>query len=99
MKKEFSLFIYIFLVLIAIDLVIWYLIFFPNSLSGSELYFLSVGQGDSSLVLLPPSTSSQPSQGFGGQAGQTSGVKMLIDGGPINGGLNINLEKILGLDK
>jgi len=46
---------------------------------------LSVGQGDSSLLLLPGSG--------GGQ------VKFLIDGGPINGGLNSNLEKILGLDK
>lgn len=85
MKKEFNLFKYIFWVLIAVDLIIWYLIFFPNSLSGSELYFLSVGQGDGSLALLP---------GNGGGC-----AKFLIDGGPTNGGLDINLEKILGLDK
>jgi len=46
---------------------------------------LSVGQGDSSLLLLP---------GSGGDH-----IKFLIDGGPINGSLNSNLEKILGLDK
>ncbi|MEK7463117.1 MAG: MBL fold metallo-hydrolase [Patescibacteria group bacterium] len=92
MKKEFNLFIYIGLFLIAINIAVWYLIIFPRSISGSELYFLSIGQGDSSLLLLPPSTSS-------GQAGGGEYVKFLIDGGPINGGLNSNLEKILGLDK
>ena len=85
MKKGFSLFTYIGLFLLAINVVVWYLIIFPRSISGSELYFLSVGQGDSSLVLLPVSD--------GGY------VKFLIDGGPINGGLDSNLEKILGLDR
>ena len=85
MKKGFSVFTYIGLFLIAINAVVWYLIIFPRSISGSELYFLSVGQGDSSLLLLP---------GSGGDH-----IKFLIDGGPINGSLNSNLEKILGLDK
>ena len=85
MKKEFNLFVYIGLFLIAINIAVWYLIIFPRSISGSELYFLSIGQGDSSLLLLP---------GGGGKY-----AKFLIDGGPINGGLNSNLEKILGLDK
>jgi len=85
MKKGFSLFTYIGLFLIAANVAVWYFIISPGSVSGSELYFLSVGQGDSSLLLLPGSG--------GGQ------VKFLIDGGPINGGLNSNLEKILGLDK
>lgn len=85
MKKGFSLFAYIGIFLIAINAVVWYLIIFPRSISGSELYFLSIGQGDSSLLLFP---------GSGGEH-----VKFLIDGGPINGGLNSNLEKILGLDK
>ncbi|MDO8443256.1 MAG: MBL fold metallo-hydrolase [bacterium] len=85
MKKGFSLFTYIGLFLIAINAAVWYLIIFPRSVSSSELYFLSVGQGDSSLLLLPKKDGKQ--------------VKFLIDGGPINGGLNSNLEKILGLDK
>lgn len=85
MKKGFDLFIYLVFFIIFINIVVWYLIIFPRSISGSELYFLSVGQGDSSLLLLP---------GRGGEH-----VKFLIDGGPINGGLNYNLEKILGADK
>lgn len=85
MKKEFNLFVVIVLFLITINALVWYLILFPRSISSSELYFLSVGQGDGSLLLLP---------GGGGDF-----VKFLIDGGPINGGLNSNLEKILGLDK
>ena len=84
MKKELNLFTYICLFLMAINVVVWYLIIFPRSISGSELYFLSVGQGDSSLLLLP------------GGAGRP--IKFLIDGGPMNGGLNFDLEKILGLD-
>lgn len=85
MKKGFNLSVYIGLLLIAINIVVWYLIVFPRPISGSELYFLSVGQGDSSLLILP------------GNDGES--VKFLIDGGPVNGGLNSNLEKILGLDK
>jgi len=84
MKREFNLFAYIGSFLIAINLAVWYSIIFPGSLAGSELYFLSVGQGDSSLLLLP---------------GTDGAVKFLIDGGPMNGELNSDLEKVLGLDK
>lgn len=85
MKKGFNLFGYIVLFLISIFIIVWYLIFFTRSIFSPELYFLSVGQGDSSLLLLP---------GSGGKP-----IKFLIDGGPINGNLSSNLEKILGLDK
>ncbi|MHB9019411.1 MAG: ComEC/Rec2 family competence protein [Minisyncoccota bacterium] len=85
MKKGPSLFVNVSLFLIAITAIVWYSIFFSRSISSPELYFLSVGQGDSSLLLLP---------GSGGRP-----IKFLIDGGPINGGLSLNIEKILGLDK
>jgi competence protein ComEC len=85
MKKDLNLFLYVCLFLIAVNAVVWYLIIFPISISGSELYFLSVGQGDSSLLLLP--------------GGSGKPIKFLIDGGPMNGGLNFDLEKILGLDR
>jgi len=85
MKKGYSSFAYIGSLLIAINAVVWYLIIFPRPISGSELYFLSVGQGDSSLLLLP--------------SGAGRPVKFLVDGGPMNGGLNSSLEKILGSDK
>lgn len=85
MKKGFNLFLYIGLFLVIINMAVWYLIIFPRPISGPELYFLNIGQGDSSLLLLPKKD--------GGL------VKFLIDGGPMNGGLDANLEKILGLDK
>jgi competence protein ComEC len=40
-------------VFIAVDFLVWGLILFPPDLSSAELYFLDVGQGDSSLVILP----------------------------------------------
>ncbi|OGY64567.1 MAG: hypothetical protein A3I89_02615 [Candidatus Harrisonbacteria bacterium RIFCSPLOWO2_02_FULL_41_11] len=67
-------------VTIAVDVLIWALIIFPAEAKNPELYFLDVGQGDSSLVSLP------------------GGVKMLIDGGPINGKLDKNLEAILPIN-
>jgi competence protein ComEC len=73
------------LFLVAINLIIWCFILFPSSLLGSEFYFLKVGQGDGSLVLLP---------GKGGGY-----IKLLIDGGPIGGNLQLNLEKILGTNR
>jgi len=42
-------------VLVGLDMLIWFLILFPaggSSASGLELYFLDVGQGDSSLIRL-----------------------------------------------
>ena len=73
------------LFLVALNLIVWCFVLFPKSLSGAEFYFLKVGQGDSSLVLLP---------GKGGNY-----VKFLIDGGIIGGNLQLNLEKILGTDR
>ncbi len=40
-------------VLVAIDLIIWIAILFPAEINSLHLYFLDVGQGDSSLVALP----------------------------------------------
>jgi len=65
--------------LIILDCIVWYFIFFPNP-GRAELYFLNVGQGDSSLAVLP---------------GSSSFVKFLIDGGPLNGNLGGNLDKVL----
>lgn len=64
----------------AIDLLVWSFILFPAEAKNSELYFLPVGQGDSSLVNL------------------AGGAQLLIDGGPINGKAQANLEKILGIN-
>ncbi len=85
MKKEISFLKLILLVLISLDLIVWYHILFSKSINDFELYFLKVGQGDSSLAILP-----DQSGGF---------VKVLIDGGPINGGLDANLDKILKTDR
>ncbi len=63
--------------LILLDLTIWYLIVFSGRNDKLKLYFLNVGQGDSSLMISP------------------YGRKILIDGGPLNGNLQENLEKIL----
>ncbi|MDD5547389.1 MAG: MBL fold metallo-hydrolase [Candidatus Pacebacteria bacterium] len=71
--------------IVAIDLAIWYLILTPSTAGGSVLYFLNVGQGDSTLAILP-----------GGLPGQ--GVKALIDGGPANGLAKKNLEEILPIN-
>ncbi|MDP3999162.1 MAG: MBL fold metallo-hydrolase [bacterium] len=65
---------------VAIDLLVWSFILFPAEAKNSELYFLPVGQGDSSLVNL------------------AGGAQLLIDGGPINGKAQANLEKILGIN-
>lgn len=65
--------------LIGIDVLVWGSIFAPKKAVNPELYFLPVGQGDSSLVNLP------------------GGAQLLIDGGPVNGKAQENLEKILGL--
>ncbi|MBU4348230.1 MBL fold metallo-hydrolase [Patescibacteria group bacterium] len=73
------------LFLIALNLIIWCFVLFPSYLSTPEFYFLKIGQGDSSLVLLP------------GKSGNY--VKFLIDGGPIGGNLQLNLEKILGANR
>ncbi|MCL5017568.1 MAG: MBL fold metallo-hydrolase [Patescibacteria group bacterium] len=82
MKKSHDLFKVFIYILIALDLVIWYLIFFSKISFGPELYFLKVGQGDSSLVVLP---------------GGNKSIKYLIDGGPLQGGVVSNLEKIFGI--
>lgn len=89
MKKDNFKFLKIFAgSLIALDLMVWSLILFPAEAGSSEFYFLDIGQGDSSLVVLPRSTGS----------GQAGGVKMLIDGGQPNGLLEKNLEKILKIN-
>ncbi|MBI3046490.1 MAG: MBL fold metallo-hydrolase [Candidatus Harrisonbacteria bacterium] len=66
--------------LITLDILIWVSILFPVrrlAEKNLELYFLDVGQGDSSFIRL------------------VGGVDLLIDGGPPNGRLEKNLEKIL----
>ena len=83
MEERSDLFNILILIFVLVDAVVWCLIFFPSVLSGPELYFLKVGQGDSSLALLP---------------GDGTGVKYLIDGGPLNGGLGANLDKIFKPD-
>jgi competence protein ComEC len=72
-------------VFVATDILVWGIILLPAKAKNLEMYFLDVGHGDGSLVILPRSAGS----------GQAGGVKMLIDGGPINGKLEKNLEKIL----
>lgn len=66
-------------ILAALDIIVWIFILFPAGTGNLEVYFLEVGQGDSSLVVFP------------------NRVKLLIDGGPINGMLEKNLEKILSI--
>ena len=39
--------------MVGLDMLIWFLILFPASARGLEMYFLDVGQGDSSLIMLP----------------------------------------------
>src|SRR3989344_1049717 len=41
------------LFLVVLDLALWFLIFNFAKMRNLELYFLDVGQGDSSLVILP----------------------------------------------
>ena len=65
--------------LIVADIFLWQIILFPANASDLELYFLDIGQGDSSLAILP------------------GGIKVLIDGGPMNGRAQQQLEKILPL--
>lgn len=70
--------------LVLLDVLMWGIILFPAEARNLEFYFLDVGQGDSSLIKLPPAGS-----------GRAGGVKILIDGGPANGRLEKNLENIL----
>lgn len=67
------------LLAVILDIIVWAYIFNGKKLDHPEVYFLNVGQGDSSLVLLP------------------DGIKVLIDGGPMDGRLQKNLETILPL--
>ena len=83
-KDKFKNLKYVFGVLAGIDVIVWFLILFPVEVKNLQLYFLDIGQGDSSLLILPHSAGS----------GQAGGVKMLIDGGPPNGALDKNLERI-----
>ncbi len=39
--------------LVALDALVWFLIIFPADSQDLELYFLDVGQGDSSLIIMP----------------------------------------------
>lgn len=66
--------------IVAADIAVWFLIYNPLGTDATQLYFLDVGQGDSSLAILP------------------GGVKVLIDGGPMNGRLQKNLEAIFPLN-
>jgi len=77
-------------VFILTDAALWYGIIFDRAIAGPEVYFLDVGQGDSSLVLLPdrfqrvsPLADNFPHK-----------IKILIDGGPPNGKVRKNLENI-----
>ncbi len=80
MKKDYSGFVKtIIAVIIVSDILVWSAIFHSWKQADSEIYFLDVGQGDSSLVILE------------------DGVKILIDGGPMNGRAGKNLEAILPL--
>ncbi len=72
--------------LIVFDVLIWGQVLLPAEAKNLELYFLDVGQGDSSLVQLSPLASS-------GQAAQ-----ILIDGGPVNEKAQAALEKIFSFD-
>ena len=65
---------------VILDILAWCLIFYPSVEENLQIYFLDVGQGDSSLILLP------------------GGAKMLIDGGPPDGRLQANLERILPIN-
>lgn len=84
--EKYKFLIIILWLLIIFDALIWGLILFPAEAKNLELYFLDVGQGDGSLVNLPPS------------AGSGQAVQILIDGGPINGKAQENLEKILAFN-
>ena len=67
----------LFAVLVFLDVYVWVnIVGAARMMENLELYFLSVGQGDGALVILP------------------GGVKILIDGGPINGKLTNELSKI-----
>ncbi len=80
MKKDYNgLVKTILAVVVMSDILVWSAIFYSRQTAGSEIYFLDVGQGDSSLVILE------------------NGVKLLIDGGPMNGRVGKNLEAILPL--
>lgn len=68
---------------LAVDAFLWLDIFSGWSRSVASIYFLNVGQGDSSLVIFPSPVRGQP------------GVKLLIDGGPMNGLVKKNLGQIL----
>ncbi len=50
MNQKNNLSLIIFLILIVFNLGSWYLVFFSNASSESGIYFLDVGQGDSSLL-------------------------------------------------
>ena len=69
--------------LCALNAVVWHLIFSQAS-AVSAIYFLNVGQGDSSLVVMADHNGHQ--------------ARLLIDGGPINGLAKRNLETILPLN-
>lgn len=84
MKKDHSKLIKtIAAIVIFSDVLIWSSIFYSLRHNNGEIYFLDVGQGDSSLVIFPPPSAGQ------------AGVKILIDGGPMNGLVGKNLEAIL----
>ena len=85
MKRENNFIVYIVLFILVIDIIVWSFIFFPKTFENFELYFLSVGQGDSSLILLNNQ--------------KNKIIKILIDGGPLNGNLSANLERVLGIDR
>ena len=84
MKKQLSI---VISCIVALDVLVWFFILYPAEAQNPELYFLPVGQGDSSLVNLP-----------GPSAGSGQAVQMLIDGGPVNGKARENLEKILPIN-
>ena len=80
MKERSKFFEYFVGCVVILDAIVWFFVIFSNPPTALELYFLKVGQGDSSLAFLPRES--------GGAA------KVLIDGGPLNGNLEGNLAKI-----
>jgi len=52
-QDNFKIFKIVVAACIAIDVLIWFLILFPANTGALQFYFLDVGQGDSSLILLP----------------------------------------------
>lgn len=84
--------------LVVLNFAVWGFLYVSQRPRNLEFYFLDVGQGDSSLIMLPRSTGSwqaaSVNSGQAPQTGQAGRVKVLIDGGPPTSAGERNLEKI-----